>query len=110
MGAETARSVSAFRVFRTGVRDAFTNYKGPYVSIDVLLTWGTTRFTAVKVRHDARTIGSSGYTIGKLIRHALNMMTGFSTWPLRLASLAGFAFTLLGIGVFTFVYLMGMLR
>jgi hypothetical protein len=28
--------------------------------------------------------------------HALNMLTGFSTWPLRLASLTGFFFTLVG--------------
>jgi undecaprenyl-phosphate 4-deoxy-4-formamido-L-arabinose transferase len=103
MGAETARRVSAFRVFRTRLRDAFVNYKGPYVSIDVLLTWGTTRFAAVQVRHDARTIGSSGYTVGKLIRHAMNMMTGFSTFPLQVASITGFLFTLFGLGVLAFV-------
>ena len=44
MGAETARNVSAFRAFRTRLRDAFATYRGPYVSIDVLLTWGTTQF------------------------------------------------------------------
>src|SRR6185369_5232364 len=49
MGAETARSVSAFRVFRTQVRTAFADYRSPYVSIDVLLTWGTKRFTSVPV-------------------------------------------------------------
>jgi glycosyltransferase involved in cell wall biosynthesis len=103
MGAETARCVSAFRVFRTSIRDAFVNYKGPYVSIDVLLTWGTTRFTAVKVHHDARTIGSSGYTLGKLIRHAMNMMTGFSTFPLQVASIVGFVFTLFGICILGYV-------
>src|SRR5215510_15440035 len=54
MGAQTARGVSAYRVFRTRLREAFVNYRGPYVSIDVLLTWGTTRFSAIKVRHDSR--------------------------------------------------------
>ena len=39
----------------------------------------------------------------KLVRHALDMMTGFSTVPLQLASLIGFACTLFGIGVFTYV-------
>ena len=38
MSAETARNVSAFRAFRTRLRDAFASYRGPYVSIDVLLT------------------------------------------------------------------------
>src|SRR5687768_11756861 len=54
MGIDVARNVSAFRVFRSRVRDAFLNYQGSYISIDVLLTWGTTRFAAIKVRHDER--------------------------------------------------------
>ena len=89
MGAETARKVSAFRVFRTQLRDAFASYQGPFVSIDVLLTWGTTRFSAVTVQHAPRTIGVSNYTFRKLVTHALNMMTGFSVLPLQLASLIG---------------------
>ncbi len=103
MGAKTARHVSAFRAFRTRVRDAFASYRGPYVSIDVLLTWGTTRFAWIPVRQDPRRAGLSQYTFGKLLTHALNMMTGFSTWPLRLASLVGFAFTLFGLSVLGFV-------
>lgn len=103
MGVENARSVSAFRAFRTKVRDAFAQYQNPYVSIDVLLTWGTTRFASVHVRHDARQYGVSHYTMRKLIRHAVNMITGFSTTPLRLASIVGFAMTLFGLGVLVYV-------
>lgn len=96
MGAPIARKAGAFRVLRTQLRDAFATYDAPYVSVDVLLTWATTRFGAVKVRHQPRTIGVSNYTFKKLVVHALNMLTGFSTWPLRLASLIGFFFTLMG--------------
>jgi len=103
MGAATARKVSAFRAFRTRIRDSFAEYRNPYVSLDVLLTWGTTRFTAVSVRQDARTIGASNYTIRKLMTHAMNMVTGFSTVPLQLASLVGFACTLLGIAILAYV-------
>lgn len=103
MGAATARSVSAFRAFRTQVRDAFTNYQGSFVSIDVLLTWGTTRFASIPVRHNPRRTGVSNYTFRKLVVHALNMMTGFSTWPLQLASLIGFGFTLFGLLVLVYV-------
>jgi glycosyltransferase involved in cell wall biosynthesis len=103
MGAEIARNVSAFRAFRTHVRDAFRNYQGPWVSIDVLLTWGTTRFGALPVRHDPRREGTSGYTVGKLIRHALNMITGFSTLPLQIASMIGFACALFGLFLLSFV-------
>ena len=103
MGAETARHVSAFRAFRTSVARAFESYRSPYVSIDVLLTWGTQKFTAVAVRNDPRTIGTSNYTVGKLIRHAMNMMTGFSTLPLQTASMIGFIMTAAGLGALAWV-------
>jgi undecaprenyl-phosphate 4-deoxy-4-formamido-L-arabinose transferase len=103
MGAATARRVSAFRVFRTRVRDAFAGYRGPFVSIDVLLTWGTTRFSYLVVKHDSRPMGKSNYTMRKLVTHALNMMTGFSTGPLQLASIIGFTFTLLGFATLAYV-------
>jgi len=102
MGADTARRVSAFRAFRTSIRAAFENYRSPFVSIDVLLTWGTTRFTHVVARHDARAAGVSNYTVRKLITHALNMMTGFSTIPLQLASVLGLLFGLFGFGVLAY--------
>jgi undecaprenyl-phosphate 4-deoxy-4-formamido-L-arabinose transferase len=96
MGAPIARKAGAFRVFRAQLRDAFAGYDGPYVSIDVLLTWATTRFDAIPVQHQPRKLGISNYTFRKLVVHALNMITGFSTWPLQLASLIGFAFTVVG--------------
>jgi len=73
------------------------------VSIDVLLTWATTRFAAVTVEHHPRRVGQSAYTLRKLITHALNMMTGFSTLPLQLASLIGFGFTVFGLLVLAYV-------
>lgn len=103
MGAESAGHVSAFRVFRTELREAFASYSSPLVSIDVLLTWGTARFSYRRVRHDPRTIGVSNYTMGKLVQHALNMVTGFSTWPLRAASLLGLAFALFGLVLLIYV-------
>jgi len=103
MGAKAANDVSAFRAFRTRLRDAFKNYHSPNVSIDVLLTWGTNRFTSVQVNQDERVYGESGYTLRKLITHAVNMMTGFSTLPLKLASVVGFIFSIIGISVLTYV-------
>jgi undecaprenyl-phosphate 4-deoxy-4-formamido-L-arabinose transferase len=103
MGAEIARQVSAFRVFRTALRKGFGEYRGPFVSIDVLLTWGTTRFASVPVRLDPRRGGVSGYTLRKLVAHALNMMTGFSVLPLQIASLLGFSFMLFGLAVLIYV-------
>jgi len=104
MGVETARKASAFRLFRTRIREAFAQYSSSYVNIDVLLTWGTTRFAAVTVRHDQRKFGKSTYTFRKLITHALNMITGFSVVPLQIASLLGFVFA--GFGALILLYVL----
>ncbi len=103
MGAETASHVSAFRAFRAQLRDGFDRYSGPFVSLDVLLSWSTDRFGHVEVTQAPRGAGESNYTFRMLVRHALNMLTGFSTWPLRVASLVGFVFTLLGAATLAFV-------
>jgi glycosyltransferase involved in cell wall biosynthesis len=103
MGAEIARQVCAFRAFRAQVAKAFAHYEGSFVSIDVLLTWGTNRFAATPVKHRPRAQGTSGYTFRKLMTHAMNMMTGFSTMPLQMASLIGFVFTLFGLAVLAYV-------
>ena len=105
MGAETARNVSAFRAFRTELRGAFSDYQSAFVSIDVLLTWGTTQFGSVSVENHARKEGESHYTFWKLCTHAMNMLTGFSTVPLQIASWTGFAFTLFGFGVLVWTLL-----
>lgn len=103
IGATNARQVSALRAFKTRLRDTFSEYRNPTVNIDVLLTWGTTKFSAVRVRNEPRRHGRSGYTSRKLIVHALNMMTGFSTLPLQLASLTGFALSIFGFVVLAYV-------
>lgn len=103
MGAETARNISAYRAFRTQVRDAFERYNSPYVNIDVLLTWGTRKFGHVPVVHAPRVAGESNYTLGKLLAHAITMVTGFSTWPLRIASMLGFVMTIFGLLVLSYV-------
>jgi undecaprenyl-phosphate 4-deoxy-4-formamido-L-arabinose transferase len=103
MGADTARDISAFRAFRAPLRAAFATYQSPFVSIDVLLTWATTSFATVPVHHDPRRDRSSNYTFGSLLTHALSMMTGFSTLPLRIASILGFASTLFGLLVLVYV-------
>ena len=103
MGASTAKQISAFRAFRTELRGAFMDYRSPYVNIDVLLTWATNRFSAVKVCHAVRSQGSSGYGLYKLVRHTLNMVTGFTTLPLRLASILGFFFSVFGLAILAYV-------
>lgn len=103
MGAEVASNISAFRAFRLRVRAAFENYRSPAVNIDVLLTWGTSRFGMVGVRHDERAAGASNYSFWALVAHSFNMLTGFSAVPLQFASFIGFGFTLFGLAILAYV-------
>ena len=103
MGASTASQISALRIFKTELRDAFISFDGPNANIDVLLTWATSRFCAIKVNHQPRQFGKSGYTTLKLIKHAMNMMTGFTTRPLKIATLIGFLFSIFGLVIFSYV-------
>ena len=104
MGAEAARQISAFRAFRTELREAFANVPGPYVSIDVVLTWGTNRFAVVPVTHDRRLVGDSNYTFWKLLTHAMNLITGLSTLPLKVASAVGFGCVLFGMLLLVYIF------
>jgi glycosyltransferase involved in cell wall biosynthesis len=103
MGVKNIRDISAFRALRTDLRKAFENYLSPNLLFDVLLSWGTTKFTAVPVNHQPRTIGKSNYNFLKLFNQAMLILTGFSTAPLRAASLVGFAFTFFGLCVLIYV-------
>jgi len=105
MGTGSMRDIGAFRAFHTSLRQAFADYRNPNVILDVLLSWGTSRFAAVPVREDPRSAGQSNYNFLKLFRVALVVLTAYSTAPLQFASLVGFFFILVGVGVF--IYVMG---
>jgi undecaprenyl-phosphate 4-deoxy-4-formamido-L-arabinose transferase len=103
-GEPLVNSVSALRAFRTDLRGAWTGFGGNYVSLDVLLLWSTGRVAEVPVEHYPREQGASGYSIRSLVRHALTMMVGFSSRPLRAASIMGFAATALGVVLLAYVF------
>ena len=97
------REMGAFRMFRTNLRDAFANYRSPEVYVDPLLTWGTKKFSHVYVEEDKREIGESNYSLARLVKAFLLIMTGYSTVPLRIASLIGFIFMLFGLAILLYV-------
>lgn len=101
IGLPAVHNVSAFRAFRTSLREAFVNFQSPALILDVLLSWGTTRFTSVPV-HIAPA-GRTNYNFTMLIRTAMLILIGYSTLPLRFASWIGFVMTLFGLGVFVYV-------
>lgn len=97
MGIKEATNLSSFRAFRTNVRNGFSYSLGPGVSIDALLAWSTDSFSFQIVQHDERLLGKSNYSFRKLFRFALDTVTGYSTLPLRLASILGLLSAVIGL-------------
>ena len=103
LGPEVNDKMSAFRVMRRRLLVSSELSNDPYVSIDVLLSWATTKVAVVEVEFARREEGTSGYTLSKLVRHAFNMVTGYSTRPLRAVSALGFAISSFGFALLLYV-------
>jgi undecaprenyl-phosphate 4-deoxy-4-formamido-L-arabinose transferase len=100
LSVQNAKSISAFRAFRTFLRDGFDGLDGPHASVDVALSWSTTRIAQTTVRMEDRAEGRSNYTTWMLMKHALTLITGYSTEPLRLVGYLGFICAVFGVGLF----------
>ena len=89
--------LSSFKAISRFVINQIIRYEGPYPYIDGLILRVTRNYSRVLVRHDPRSEGESGYTLAKLVGLWLNMFTNFSVVPLRIATVAGFFFSFLGL-------------
>lgn len=103
LGIKGIKYISAFRAFKIELRSAFSQFDSPTVIIDALLRWGTDKFGTVEVNELPRSAGRSNYNLIKLVKFAMLVLTGFSTIPLRFASLIGFFLTIFGIGILVYV-------
>jgi glycosyltransferase involved in cell wall biosynthesis len=103
LGVPNVREASAFRAFRTPLREAFSDFRGDMVNIDIMLTWATESFTSIKVVRNVRQQGTSGYNFAKLFNHAVNTITGFSGVPLRISSYVGLLFALFGFLILVYI-------
>ena len=98
-----APDFSPFRAFKTALRNGFEVPVGPNVSLDALLSWSASRYSSVPIAHQERRYGRSNYTLGRLLRHALDIATGYSAAPLRLASALGLLTAAFGFGLLSYV-------
>jgi glycosyltransferase involved in cell wall biosynthesis len=103
MGVGSIRDIGSYRAFTADLKQTFRAISSPDVQIDVLLSWGTTRFAPVEIEEAPRTVGKSNYSLIKLMKVALLILTNYTTIPLRFASIVGFAFTILGFFVLLYV-------
>ncbi|MDA8404202.1 MAG: glycosyltransferase, partial [Desulfobacteraceae bacterium] len=89
--------LSSFKCLSRLVVNEIIKYTGPYPYIDGLALRCTRNIGKVMVQHEKRQEGRSGYTLRKLIHLWLNMFVNFSVIPLRISSVLGLAFSILGV-------------
>lgn len=93
--------VSSYFAARRYVIDEMARYNNAFPYVIGLVLRTTNRICNVSVKHREREIGTSGYSLGKLLALWINGFTAFSVKPLRIATfggvivaLAGFVYTI----------------
>ena len=97
LGIENARHISAFRLLRQNVISNVEFSSLSRGTLDVIINWNTNKISWTEVRMIQRPQGKSNYRLVGLIRFAFDMITNYSTRPLRFATIFGtFGFLLTG--------------
>ncbi len=93
--------LSSFKIINRFLINEVIKYNLPFPYIDGLILQTTSNIGKIKVGHGDRKHGKSNYTLRKLVSLWLNMFTNFSILPLRISTILGFIFSLVGfiIGV-----------
>ncbi len=78
------------------VVDSALRYENPYPYIEGLLFQAVQSYCNVPIVHRAREVGASGYSLHKLVSLWANGFTAFSVVPLRIATIAGLLFAVVG--------------
>lgn len=89
--------LSSFKCLSRFIVQEIIKYTGPFPYIDGLALRSSRNIGQIKVSHEQRKEGRSNYTVRKLVNLWLNMFVNFSIIPLRVSTLLGFIFSLLGI-------------
>ena len=88
--------VSSYFAARRYVIDEMAKYTNAFPYVIGLVLRTTNRICNVSVKHREREIGTSGYSIGKLLALWINGFTAFSVKPLRIATFGGVVVAMLG--------------
>ena len=89
-------NTSSFWVIRRFVRDYAIQYRSAYTHLQGVFLRVTRNISCIPVEHFRREVGQSGYTFSKLVRLWGNII-GFSIVPLRMATLLGNFFAVVGL-------------
>ncbi|MDA8929908.1 glycosyltransferase family 2 protein [Bacteroidia bacterium] len=86
-----------FRVMNRKVTNALKQMPEKQRYLRGQIAWLGFNQTYITYERKGRNTGETGYTYGKMITLALDAITSFSNWPLRVATLSGFACAALGL-------------
>jgi glycosyltransferase involved in cell wall biosynthesis len=103
-------AVSNFRILRRDVVDRIcaSRTAHPYLTGQALMY--SSRRSHVRVRHDVRPVGKSNYSLTRILRLVLTILFTYSSYPLRLGALVGFALSFLSMVLGAFYLLSGVFR
>ncbi len=85
-----------FRIMDRKVVDQLINMPERHKFLRGQISWIGFNQTYVSFKRDERMSGETGYTYARMIRLALDGITSFSNWPLRIATISGFVFSFVG--------------
>lgn len=86
--------LTSFRIFNNDIKKEILKCKSTSIYLDGLIFHSTKNVKSVFVEHKKREFGKSTYTFFKLVGLWLQMATGFSILPLRIASFFGMIFSI----------------
>ena len=97
--------VSSYFAVKRFVADSMLQYSNSYPYLPGLLLRATKNIVNVPVHHREREVGTSGYTLKKLLGLWFNGFTAFSVVPLRIATAAGVISAFVGFlyGIYTII-------
>ncbi len=97
--------ISSYFAARRFVLEEMLRYENAFPYVIGLVLRTTRNIVNVTVEHRDRQTGVSGYTFGKLLALWLNGFTAFSEKPLRISTVAGVSFAIIGFlyGIYTVI-------
>lgn len=97
--------VSSYFAVKRFVADSMLQYSNSYPYLPGLLLRATKNIVNVPVHHREREVGTSGYTLKKLLGLWFNGFTAFSVVPLRVATAVGVTSAFAGFiyGIYTII-------
>lgn len=97
--------VSAFRILSSDICLQLRSFESSFVYINGIINWYTTKISSLKIQHQVRSYGKSGYSLKKLLFFFLSIAGTFSIFPFRAASILGMTLTSAGfiLGLFSLI-------